>query len=66
MLALSGMLARGNENGRHNPDDRYYLGSGKAAGYAIFNLGGSCKPNQRLEYLLQVNNLFDKRYATAA
>lgn len=66
MLALSGMLARGNENGQHHPDDRYYLGSGKTAGYAIFNLGGSYKPNQRLEYLVQVNNLFDKRYATAA
>jgi outer membrane receptor protein involved in Fe transport len=66
VLALSGVTARGNENGEHQSDGLYYLGPGKTAGYVVFNLGGSYKPSQRLEYLVQVNNLFDKRYATAA
>ncbi|OWW20228.1 TonB-dependent receptor [Noviherbaspirillum denitrificans] len=66
MIALSGMLARGNENGLHQPDGLHYLGKGKTAGYAVFNLGGSYRPESRFEYLAQVNNLFDRRNVTAA
>ena len=66
MLALSGVLASGNENGAHQPDGRYYLGSGKTAGYAIFNLGGSYKPSPQVEIIAQINNLFDRQYASAA
>lgn len=64
--ALSGVIARGNENGLHQPDNRYYLGPGRTAGYAIFNLGGTYTLTVRSKFLFQVNNLFDKRYTTAA
>lgn len=66
MLAMSGVIARGNENGRHRPDGQYYLGSGKTAGYAIFNFGGSYQATRQTELRLQINNLFDRRYATSA
>ncbi|WP_233575697.1 TonB-dependent receptor [Noviherbaspirillum saxi] len=60
------MRARRNENGEHQPDGRYYLGKGSTAGYAIFNAGASYTPSPKLELMVQVNNLFDKRYATSA
>jgi outer membrane receptor protein involved in Fe transport len=66
MLAVSGSTARGNENGRHEPDGIYFLGSGRAAGYALFDLGTTWEAAPRLRFFAQVNNLFDRRYATAA
>lgn len=64
-LALSGMTARGNENGAHQPDGRYYLGRGATAGYALLNLAASYRPTKPLRLFLQVANLFDRRYVTA-
>jgi len=66
MLAVSGSNARGNENGLHQPDGTYFLGSGRSGGYALFDLGASWEPAPRLRFFVQVNNLFDRRYATAA
>lgn len=66
MLAVSGSKARGNENGQHETDGVYYLGSGKASGYAIFDLGGRYKATSQLSFFTQVNNLFDRKYVTAA
>jgi outer membrane receptor protein involved in Fe transport len=66
MLAVSGATARGNENGRHQPDGTYFLGSGRTAGYALFDLGTTWEAAPRLRFFAQVNNLFDRRYATAA
>ena len=66
LLAMSGFYARGNENNQHEPDSVYYLGSGKAPGYAVFNLGGAWRPLPGLQLFFQVNNLFDKQYYTAA
>jgi len=64
--AASGSYARGNENNQHEPDGTYYLGPGKTAGYAIVNLGARYAIRPWLHLLAQVNNLFDRRYDTAA
>ena len=66
MIAVSGMTARGNENGKHEPDGTYYLGSGRTAAYAVVNAGIEVRPVKALTLFAQVSNLFDKRYATAA
>ncbi|TQK03555.1 TonB-dependent receptor [Herbaspirillum sp. SJZ107] len=66
VLAVSGANARGNENGLHQPDGTYFIGSGRTAGYAVFDLGSTWEVQPRLRLFVQVNNLFDRRYATAA
>ncbi len=66
MVAVSDALARGNENNAHQPDGKYYLGPGRSAGYAIFNLDARYHVTPRLQLLAQVNNVFDTRYVTAA
>lgn len=59
-------LARGNENGEHEPDGVYYLGPGHSPGYGVFNLSAAWRPSGGLKLFVQVNNLFDRRYSTAA
>jgi outer membrane receptor protein involved in Fe transport len=66
MFGASGVYARGNENNLHRPDGTYYLGPGRTKGYAVFNLGAAYRFGERLKLFLQVNNLFDKNYASAA
>ncbi|MDL2358588.1 MAG: TonB-dependent receptor, partial [Pseudomonadota bacterium] len=66
MVAVSSSLARGNENNAHQADGKYYLGPGRSAGYAVFNLGASVRLAPSWQLLAQVNNVFDTRYATAA
>ena len=66
MVAMSGTLARGNENGAHQPDGTYYLGPGRSAGYAVFNLGGSYRATPQLQWTAHIDNLFDTHYNTAA
>lgn len=66
LVATGGVTARGNENDRHEPDGIYYLGPGATAGYAIVNLGARYRLTSRVDLLAQANNLFDRRYATAA
>jgi outer membrane receptor protein involved in Fe transport len=66
LIAISGSYARGNENNRHEPDGVYYLGPGRSDGYAIVNLGGRYRVTRWLQVFVQVNNLFDTRYYTAA
>lgn len=66
MIAVSGVYARGNENNRHRPDGVYYLGAGKTDAYAIVNFGAEVRPIKRVALFVQVNNVFDKKYATAA
>lgn len=66
MQAVSSSLARGNENNRHQADGVYYLGSGKAAGYAVFDLGARLRATPALSFFAQINNLFDREYASAA
>lgn len=66
VVATGGSFARGNENNEHEPDDRYYLGDGAVDGYAVVNLGGRVTVTNHVEIIGQVNNLFDRRYFTAA
>lgn len=54
-------------NGDGLPDrDLYdYTGSGRTAGYAVFNLRANYKFNDSVTMFVRVDNLFDKSYATA-
>ena len=72
--AFSGQYARGNENNQHQVgaytdafgNTRTFDGAGKTAGYAILNLNAEAKLGAGWQLFAKVNNLFDKRYATAA
>ncbi|HEU0066637.1 MAG TPA: TonB-dependent receptor [Sphingomonas sp.] len=66
MIALGGVIARGNENGAHEPDGVYYLGEGKTDAYAVFNLGMEYRPRPGLSVFVQADNVLDAHYATAA
>jgi outer membrane receptor protein involved in Fe transport len=66
LLAVSDATARGNENGRHRADGTYYLGGGAAPGHAVFDAGTTWQATPGLRLFVQVDNLFDRRYATAA
>ena len=66
MVAVSSSYARGNENNLDQPDGVYYLGPGSSPGYAVLNGGARYQVHRRLELFVQVNNLLDRRYYTAA
>jgi outer membrane receptor protein involved in Fe transport len=65
-VAVSGSVARGNENNAHQPDGINYLGQGESAGYATFNLGANYRVTPKLQLMAQINNVFDTQYNTAA
>ena len=73
LVAFSSQYLRGNENNKHRAGEgtdafgnaRDYLGSGKAAGYTVINLGTRYKVDKRWTLSARVSNLFDKRYSTA-
>ncbi len=66
LIAIGGSYTRGNENNRHQADGVYYLGPGKTGGYAVFNLGADYRPTAALKLFAQIDNLFDREYATAS
>jgi outer membrane receptor protein involved in Fe transport len=66
LVAISRSYARGNENNRHQPDGRYYLGPGTSPGYAVVNLSAQYQLHRNVQFFVRVNNLFDRRYSTAA
>lgn len=66
MTVIAGSYARGNENNQHEADGTYYLGSGRSAGYAVFDLTGKYRATPQLSFFGQINNLFDRHYATAS
>ena len=66
ITAIGGSLARGNENNQHQPDGTYYLGRGRSGGYAVLNLSGDWRPSPPLKFFAQINNVFDRKYNTAA
>lgn len=64
--AVSSSIARGNENNEHQPDGVYYLGEGYSPGYGVASLGARFQIVKWVEWFGQVNNLFDRKYYTAA
>jgi outer membrane receptor protein involved in Fe transport len=66
LLGASSSFARGNENNSHQPDGRFYLGEGSSPGYAVANLGARFDPHPRLQFFLNVTNLFNRTYYTGA
>ena len=66
MTAVSSSYARGNENNAHQAGGPAYLGAGKSGGYAVVELNGKYQLTRQLSVFAQVNNLFDRHYATAA
>jgi outer membrane receptor protein involved in Fe transport len=66
ILAVGSAYARGNENNLDQPDGVYYLGPGKSAGYGIASLGARYQATNRIQLFVQINNLLDKHYSTAA
>jgi outer membrane receptor protein involved in Fe transport len=66
LIAMSSSYARGNENNLHNADGTYYLGPGQSPGYAVVNLGVRYQVRRSVELFVQINNLFDRKYYTAA
>ncbi|MFN0087501.1 MAG: TonB-dependent receptor [Blastocatellia bacterium] len=66
LQAMSSSIARGNENNLHEPDGVYYFGEGESPGYAVAHLAARYQLRPRVEIFARINNLFDRRYYTAA
>jgi outer membrane receptor protein involved in Fe transport len=64
--AVSSSIARGNENNLSRPDGLYYPGNGSAPGYGVVNAGAHYQVHKRLQLFIQVNNLLNHHYYTAA
>ena len=70
MVAFSNQYARGNENNKHKAvdaansfDGNDYSGSGKVAGYAVFNLDTRYRfANTGWQLFGKLNNIFDHEY----
>ncbi len=65
-VAVSSSYARGNENNAYKADGVYYLGPGVSPGYAITNFRAHYDLTRHLQLALQIDNLFDHKYYTAA
>ncbi len=64
--AVGRSFARGNENNMDQPDGIYYLGQGFSPGYGVLNAGAQYQVHKRVQLFVQVNNVLDHRYYTAA
>jgi outer membrane receptor protein involved in Fe transport len=64
--AIGGSYARGNENNQHQADGVYHLGGGRNPGYATLDLATRYAATQRTSVLMNVKNLFNRRYTTSA
>ena len=65
-VIASSSYARGNENNAYSPDGVYYLGPGVSPGYAITNFRTRYDLTRHLYAALQIDNLFNHEYYTAA
>jgi outer membrane receptor protein involved in Fe transport len=65
-IAAGRSFARGNENNRYQPDGKYYLGPGFSPGYGVVNLGAHYQLQKRIQLFVQIDNLLNHRYYTAA
>lgn len=66
ITAFGSMYARGNENNQHQANGVNYLGSGKTAGYTAVNFNTSYKSSRDTTWLMNIMNVFNRQYATAA
>ena len=66
LVANSSSYARGNENNAYQADGVYYLGPGVSPGYAIVNFAAHYDLTRHLRLSVQVDNLLDRHYYTAA
>ncbi len=64
--AIGRSFARGNENNLYKPDGVYYLGQGYAPGFGVTNLAARYQVHRRVQLFIEVNNVFDHHYYTAA
>ncbi len=64
--AVGRSYARGNENNRDQPDGVYYLGQGYSPGYGVINVGAHYRVTKRVQLSVQIDNLLNHRYSTAA
>ncbi len=62
----SSSYARGNENNAYTADGVYYLGPGVSPGYGITNFRAHYDINRHLYLALQIDNLLNHEYYTAA
>ncbi|HEX3744227.1 MAG TPA: TonB-dependent receptor [Bryobacteraceae bacterium] len=65
-VAVSSSYARGNENNAYRADGLYYLGPGVSPGYAVTNFRATYDLPKKFQVALQIDNLWDRRYYTAA
>ena len=65
-VVASSSYARGNENNADSAAGAYYLGPGVSPGYAITNFRSRYNLTRHFYVALQMDNLFDKHYYTAA
>jgi len=65
-LAVSSSFARGNENNLSQPDGTFYLGPGRSPGYGVTGLSAHYQLHRRVQLSVEINNLFDHHYYTAA
>ena len=61
-VVASGVYLHGNEN---NANQGEILGSGTLGGYAVVNFFGTAHLSKRLDIFVRVNNVLDRKYATA-
>jgi outer membrane receptor protein involved in Fe transport len=65
-VVASSSYARGNENNAYKATGLYYSGPGYSAGYGVTNALAHYDINKHFQVVFQVDNLFDRHYATAA
>jgi outer membrane receptor protein involved in Fe transport len=65
-VVASSSYARGNENNAYKATGLYYLGPGVSAGYGVTNVLAHYDINRHFQVVAQIDNLFDRHYATAA
>lgn len=66
VVGVGRSYARGNENNLDQPGGPYYLGPGYSPGYIVANFGAHYQLQRHVRLFVQVNNLLDHHYYTAA
>lgn len=66
LVANSSAYARGNENNAYKADGVYYLGPGVSPGYSVMNFAAHYDFTKHLQLGVEVDNLLDHHYYTAA